>query len=187
MFDLKKITRDNFIERLKARDERALNYVIDTYGGMIHAIVSRKLFSYPNQWEDCENDILLAVWNEIEHYDHSKNSFSGWLSAVCRYKSIDYLRRSARFQGELSLSSENNPDNLNIGSTELESSLEVQEAIQDLLHDLPENDRQLFWDCYVREKPALQIAREQNMKLSAFYNHLSRGRKKLKQYWEVKP
>ncbi|QAT49226.1 sigma-70 family RNA polymerase sigma factor [Caproiciproducens sp. NJN-50] len=185
MFDAKKIDGNNFIGRLKARDERALDYVIDSYGGMIRSIVRRRLSSLPDQWEECEDDILLAVWNEIEHFDSTKSSFSGWLSAVCRYKAIDRLRRSSRFQSELPLPSEGEEEAL--CTAENESACEAREAVRDLLRDLPEEDRKLFWDCYVREKPAEQLARERNIRVSALYNRLSRGRKKLRQCREVKP
>lgn len=185
MFDAKKIDGSNFIGRLKARDERALDYVIDSYGGMIRSAVRRRLSSLPDQWEECENDILLAVWNEIEHFDSSKSSFPSWLSAVCRYKAIDRLRRSSRFQSELPLPPEDGEETLCAG--EDEPACEAREAARDLLRHLPEEDRKLFWDCYVREKPAEQLARERNIRVSALYNRLSRGRKKLRQCREVKP
>lgn len=187
MFGVKTITDGNFIGRLKAKDERALYYVIDRYGGLIRSIVRRKLPSLPNQWEDCENDILLTVWNEIGHFDSSKNSFSGWLSAVCRYKAIDCLRRASRYQNELSLSGDGETEALCMGGPEDRSGCEAREAALELLRDLPEDDQKLFWDCYVREKPAEQLARERNIKVSALYNRLSRGRKKLRQCREVKP
>jgi len=185
MFNAKKIDGNNFIGLLKLRDERALDYVIDSYGGMIRSIVRRRLASLPDQWEDCENDILLAVWNEIEHFDREKSSFSSWLSAVCRYKAIDRLRRSSRFQNELPLPSESEEECL--CTKEDDSACEVREAIQDLLRHLPEEDRKLFWDCYIQEKPVEQLARERNIRVSALYNRLSRGRKKLRQCREVKP
>ncbi|WP_411675906.1 sigma-70 family RNA polymerase sigma factor [Caproicibacter sp.] len=184
MFDAKKITRENFVDRLTARDERALDYVIDSYGGMIRSIVRKRLSSLPNQWEECENDILLAVWNEIGHFDSTKNNFTGWLAAVCRYKAIDCLRRSIKYRNELPL----NYEELDCSAApQPEFGSEVREAVLDLLRELPEEDRRLFWDCYVREKPADQLARERNIKVSALYNRLSRGRKKLKQIREVKP
>lgn len=189
MLDVRKVNGSNFISRLKARDERALDYVIDSYGGMIRFIVRRRLASLPDQWEECENDILLAVWNESEHFDSGKNSFVGWLSAVCRYKAIDCLRRSSKYENEfpLSANAEEGGERFLAADPEPGSGCEAREAIRDLLHDLPEEDRKLFWDCYVCEKPAEQLARERNIKVSALYNRLSRGRKKLRQCKEVKP
>jgi RNA polymerase sigma-70 factor (ECF subfamily) len=189
MFDVSKINGDNFIGRLKARDERALDFVIDSYGGMIRSIVSRRLSSLPDRWDECENDILLAVWNEIEHFDSGKNSFAGWLSAVCRYKTIDCLRRSSKYKNEFPLPAdeEEGGERFLAADPGPGSGCEAREAIRDLLRDLPEEDRELFWDCYVREKPAEQLARERNIRVSALYNRLSRGRKKLRQFREVKP
>lgn len=186
MIHIRKIDHSNFIDRLKARDERALDYVIDTYGGMIRSIVRRKLPSLCDRWEECENDILLAVWNEIGHYDSTRNSFAGWLSAVCRYKAIDCLRRSSRERSELPLPSADEEILIGAEGAEPVYDCETRDEIMELLKDLPENDRRLFWDCYVRQESAEQLARERNIRVSALYNRLSRGRKKLRQCMEVK-
>jgi RNA polymerase sigma-70 factor (ECF subfamily) len=187
MICIKKIDHDNFINRLKARDERALDYVIDTYGGLIRFIVRRKLPSLSDQWEECENDILLAVWNEIGHYDSTKNSFAGWLAAVCRYKAIDCLRKSVKQRKELPLPSAD--EELSTGATGAEPvfDCETRDEIMALLKNLPADDRRLFWDCYVRQESVEQLAEKRNIRVSALYNRLSRGRKKLRQYREVKP
>ena len=186
MFEAKKIDGDNFIERMEAGDERALDYVIDVYGGMIRSIVRRRLSSLPDQWEECENDVLLAVWNEIGHFDGSKNSFAGWLSAVCRYRAIDCLRRSARRMSELPLPEDGPETSRGEAGASPALACELRDEISGLLGNLPEGDRRLFWDLYVKGEPAEQAARERHMKTSALYNRLSRGRKKLRQCREVK-
>lgn len=175
---------DNFLALLRKRDERGLDYVIDTYGGMIRAIVRRQLSSLPDLCGECENDILLAVWNEAEHFDAERCSFAGWLAAVCRYKAIDCLRRSARRMGDLPLPEDG--EETGQQTAEPAPRLELREEVEALLQDLPEEDRSLFWDCYVRDEPPEQLARERNIKTSAVYNRLSRGRKKLRQCREVK-
>ncbi len=186
MFDVHQINSDNFIGRLKARDEKALEYVIDSYGGMIQSIVHRRLSAFSEQWDDCENEILLAVWNEIGHFDPTKSSFKSWLAAVCRYKAIDCLRRSAKYQTELPFPADKENAPLADGP---ETACEVREAVQDLLKDLPEEEQKLFWDCYVRQESTEQLARDRKIRVSALYNRLSRGKKKLRQSHirEVKP
>lgn len=182
----KNVDGDNFLALLRKRDERALDYVIDAYGGMIRSIVRRQLSSLPDLCGECENDVLLAVWNEAGHFDGERGSFAGWLAAVCRYKAIDCLRRSARRAGDLPLPEDGGEAGLPEAEEESAPRLELREEVEALLQDLPEEDRSLFWDCYVRNEPPEQLARERNIKISAVYNRLSRGRKKLRQCREVK-
>ena len=42
---LMKINEDNFIEQLKFRNEKALEYVIDNYGRIVKSVVKKHLFS----------------------------------------------------------------------------------------------------------------------------------------------
>lgn len=181
---LKSIDQNNFLARLKLRDERALDYVVDTYGGLIQAIVHRHLALLPNRREECINDILLAVWNQIGHFDPQKNSFSGWLAAVSKYKAIDCKRRYFHDLLEAPLPEEAvSPD----GNPE-ESVLakELSEGTESLLEQLPPEERRLFWDRYVDETPMEELAQERNTNVSALYSRLSRDRKKMKLYKEAK-
>ncbi len=178
------IDETNFITLLQKEDERALDYVVDTYGSLIKAVVHKHLYAFPDKCSECVNDVLLAVWNQIDHFDPQKNSFSGWLAAICKYKSIDYKRKYYKqlFEAPLSeeqISSEGNPE-------ETILALEISEETQSLLQYLSNEDQKLFWDCYVKDEPLEQIAQEKNAKVSALYNRLSRGRKKLRQYREAK-
>ena len=39
------------------------------------------------------NDVLMAIWDNIQYYDPDKSSFQNWIAGIARYKSVDYLRR----------------------------------------------------------------------------------------------
>lgn len=177
---LKVIDQNNYVTLLKKRDERALDYVIDTYGGLIQAIVHKHLAQLPDKCGECVNDILLAVWNQIEHFDPRKNSFSGWLAAVCKYKAIDCKRRYFHELLEAPLSEEaaspeGNPEESILAK-------ELSEETESLLQQLPMEERRLFWNRYVDGKSMEQLAQEQSTNVSALYSRLSRDRKKMKLY-----
>ena len=180
----KAIDQNNFLARLKKRDERALDYVIDTYGGLIQAIVHRHLAPLPDQCGECVNDILLAVWNEIGHFDPQKNSFAGWLAAVCKYKAIDCKRRYLHDLLEAPIPEEAaSPDG---DPEESVFAKELSEETEALLEQLPPEERRLFWDRYVDGTPMEELAQERDTNVSALYSRLSRDRKKMKLYKEAK-
>lgn len=70
-----KINEDNFVEQLKFRNEKALEYVIDNYGRIVKSIVKKHLFSLQDYQEECINDVFLAVWENIESYRPMRSSF----------------------------------------------------------------------------------------------------------------
>lgn len=88
-----KINEDNFVEQLKFRNEKALEYVIDNYGRIVKSIVKKHLFSLQDYQEECINDVFLAVWENIESYRPMRSSFVNWIAGIARYKAIDYKRK----------------------------------------------------------------------------------------------
>ena len=90
------ITQKNFVEKLKRRNEKALEYVIREYGGYVKAAVNHNLAGLPEEMEECMDDVFLDVWEHIERFDAAKGSFKNWIVSIARFRSIDYLRRYSR-------------------------------------------------------------------------------------------
>ena len=87
------ITEENFIEQMKKKNEKALKYVIDNYAWILKTVIKKHLHYLPNFYEECMNDCLLAIWENIDCYDSNKSSFKNWVGGIARYKSIDYARK----------------------------------------------------------------------------------------------
>lgn len=68
-----KTTEKNVVQELRKRNEKALYFVIDQYGGLIKSIVRKQLSFLENVQEECMDDILLAIWSHIEKFDEEKN------------------------------------------------------------------------------------------------------------------
>lgn len=173
-----KINEDNYIARLRLRDERALEYVCDQYGGLIRAIVARKLFCLKNMEEDCINDVLYAVWEHIDAYNPEKNTFKNWLAAVTQYKCIDYLRKYGKDCGHQPL--DETLEGRGDEPLEQLAAKELSEQMEQMLACLNEKDRSLFMKLYVEEWDAEQAGRELGMKKEAVYNRVSRAKSKIK-------
>ena len=87
-----KIGEHNYIQQLQQHNEKALLYVIDAYGGLLKSVIRKQLFRLPERQEECLDDVLLKIWQNISDFDESKNSFKNWAAAIARYRAIDYLR-----------------------------------------------------------------------------------------------
>lgn len=164
---------------MQQQDERALDYLIQQYGGLIKAVVSRHLAQFPHLQEECLNDIFLAVWLHAKDYDPSKNTFKNWLCALSRYKCIDYKRR----WGKDLLSQELETAPLPMSDSAETQALQQQlsEETESLLATLSPTDRSYFEEYYLQDHTVKEIAQKAQVKESVIYNHLSRSRSKLRQ------
>ena len=174
-----KITDENVVRELKAKNETAIEYVVDRYGGLIRSIVRYHLKDFSACWDECVNDVLLAIWNNISRFDPEKSSLKNWIGAVTKYRCIDYKRRFIRegFTEELD-------ENMASGESPETAVLkrELSEECEELLSCLKMRDRQIFLKHYLGGKSVEEISEESGIKPSAVYNRLSRGRKRLREY-----
>ena len=67
-----KITDNNFVERLRAKDERALEFIIEKYGGLLYSIIRKKLSLIPDMVDECFDDVLMKAWDHADDYDEDK-------------------------------------------------------------------------------------------------------------------
>lgn len=171
------IDEDNFVGELKNKNEDALYYVVDRYGGLIKTIVNRHLFYLEDHREECINDCLLAIWDNIDSYDEERD-FKNWVAGIAKYKSIDYIRK---YLGDRELE---NIDDREIAdgqdSLDLLLEKEFQEGVGELLYKLSPEDRLIFKETYFRDRSARELAEDLDMKESNIYNRLSRGRERLR-------
>lgn len=172
-----KINDQNYIQQLKNKNEEALLYVIDRYGELLKAILRKHLFCFPSLQEECFNDILLGIWQNMDSFDETKNSFKNWIAAIARYQAISYIRK---YQKELqNVSLENLPGEIGDSPSLEFVEEELNEEIQDLLAHLKPIDQQIFIKLYIEECSVDEVGRELNLKRSVIYNRVSRAKKKM--------
>lgn len=179
-----KITEENFIQQVQLGNEKALEYILATYGWVIETVVRKHLYQLKSHEEECMNDILMNIWSNIHRYDPSQNTFKNWVAAISKYKSYDYLKKYLK-----DLEHENVEDIELTESDPTQATLiqsEVDENIMELLSCLKQEDRDLFIKLYIEEQDMDQISAETGMKREVIYNRVSRGKKKIQQLFEKK-
>lgn len=173
-----KITEENFIHYLRVKNEKALEYVIDKYGWIIKTVVKKHMYNLESYQEECINDIILAIWNNIDRFDEDRSTFKNWVAAISKYKSIDYARKYLK-----------HIDNENIDDLEIKGKDDIQDEItkeelsqelEEMLSHLKEKDREIFIKLYVQEKEIEEIEKETGMSRDIIYNRVSRGKKKIR-------
>lgn len=175
-----KITEENFIIQVKMKNERALEFIIEKYGWIIKSVARKHLQQTPELEDECMNDVLFAVWQNIDSFDINKNTFQNWLAGVSRYKAIDCKRKYLKRFNEEPLEAAEN-----IADVESHLSLlkeEINGEIKELLSCLSPTDRGIFERLFWKDETIQSISTSMGMKETAVYNHISRGRKKIREY-----
>ena len=54
-----RITEENFIYHLRKKNEQALEYVIDNYGGIVRSVIKRHLYNLPDYYDGSWVTIML--------------------------------------------------------------------------------------------------------------------------------
>ena len=171
------MTDTELARRICRRDEAAFTELIKRYGGLIKAIVRYHLSGISMWQEDCVNDILFTVWQNIDRFDADKNTLKNWIGAVAKYRAINYKKKFYRelVAGELT---EDITDGKEIDADILRQ--EIEGEVISLLSGLSDKDRGIFIKRYIMDKSVTEIAADENKDTSWVYNRLSRGRKKLR-------
>ena len=91
-----KITKENCIAHIASGNPQAIEYIVEEYGDLIKTVLCRSLGQHRQHWEECFNDVLMAVWKTGGSFDSSKGSMTSWLAAVAKHKAVGFLRKEIR-------------------------------------------------------------------------------------------
>ena len=113
-----KIDQDNFIKEIKLKNPKALDFVVDTYSNLIIKVVHSVLNSgfHAQSVEECVSDVFWATWTNFESFDEEKGDFKYWITAIAKYKAIDYKRKLYKQSTDESKEEYNFADDVNTES-----------------------------------------------------------------------
>lgn len=168
------INEDNFIGQMRERNEDALKYVIEKYSGLVKAVIYKTLYMYPQDLEECIQDTFFKVWQNVKYYDETKNAFKNWVAAVAKYRAIDRLRQIQKTDIFLDTENDKFENFVCISNDDV-----FNDAIDDLLKCLSEEDRKLFIHIYIEGLSIDEVSNQTGKSKGVIYNHISRGKKKI--------
>lgn len=160
------------IHLIQSRDEQGIQLLLQQYGGLIQSICKKNLYHLDSHLDECINDCLFGIWNNINKFDESKNTFKNWVCVIAKYQSIDMLRKYQKDKATTTL--ENN-------IVYLDQGLKLHEqAWYDLIKDLSEVDQQILTMIYLEGYKPEEVAEMLGQKTSNIYNRTSRAKEKLR-------
>lgn len=170
---------------LKRRNPKAIEYVIDEYGNLLYKVIYSVLGNFKDEGyvEECINDVLLSIWQNIDKFSGDDGKFKSWICAIARFKAIDFMRkRHTEVTCELI-------DNVTLFSKEgVEDTILVKEHREELLaviNEMGELDKSIFVKKYFLGASAEEIGEELGITKGNVNTRLCRGRKVLKDKFQT--
>lgn len=170
------------------RRDEYVEYVLNKYGSLLKGVLIRNLYDKADRWEECFDDVLLAVWNNWQRFStiEEKNR-AGWLCAIAKYKAIDLLRREQLSREKIvSIHDEWVASEVERKYCEQQGISPVDNSAQELdklLACLKPEDQDLFYRRYIKEESVEEIMEDTGLSKDNVYQRLSRGKKKMKRVW----
>lgn len=175
------LDENNFVRQIKKKNKKALDFAVDRYGNLVFKVVRSVLnTNYFSQYvEECVNDVFWAVWNNIQSFDEAKGSFKHWISAIAKYKAIDYKRRLYKHSTTECI--DENLLGLEVSTENAIVSQENREELLRAIHELKEEDREIFIRRYFLDEEIESIAKTFSVDRNLVDQRLSRGRRFLRE------
>lgn len=172
---------DNIIlEKLSNRDQSGLDEISAKYGKLIRKIC-RGILKSPQDVEEVENDVLLAVWEALE--SETPENLTGFICKIARRRAINKLRyntAAARNSDLLTELDECLPSGFS--PEDAAEKAELAEALNTWLGAQSEKHQRLFILRYFNMCSVKETAKACAMSKTAVTTSLARLRGSLKKY-----
>lgn len=166
---------EEIIERIKKKDYAGLEELLAVYGDSmlrtIHSVLSQP--HEVSERQDVANEVFYEVWQKIAAYHPERSRLITWLLLISRSRAIDHKRKLNKRSLE-----EKPVDEQELA---IEESPLTKETFLGFIEDLEALDQRIFLLYYFYQESPETIAEQTDLNVSAIYNRLSRGRKRLKE------
>ena len=166
---------EEIIERIKKKDYAGLEELLALYGDSmlrtIHSVLSQP--HEVSERQDVANEVFYEVWQKIAAYQPERSRLITWLLLISRSRAIDHKRKLNKRSLE-----EKPVDEQELA---IEESPLTKENFLCFIEDLEALDQRIFLLYYFYQESPETIAEQTDLNVSAIYNRLSRGRKRLKE------
>lgn len=101
--------REDWVSRLKKRDQVAFTELYYNYSNTFLGIISRIVKDDEELAKDILQEAMVKIWNNIESYDSTRGTIFTWMLNICRNMAIDKTRSKLYRNQQLNQSFEMNP------------------------------------------------------------------------------
>lgn len=177
----------HLLQRLRAKDERALETLYDRYNGLVFTLAFR-ITGDRQLAQEVLQDAFLRCWNSAGQFDDTRGHVAAWLMGIARNRAIDVLR-SRQHQDQLredalsgGASGESNEGDPPVSSAHPDHSeaVLVQHTVRGALASLSEPQRQVIELAYYSGLTQMEIATKLSTPLGTIKTRMRDGLEKMR-------
>ena len=164
-------------------DEKAFAGIVNNYKNYVFAIILNFIKDY-GEAENVAQEVFFQIYTSLPNYNNE--NFKAWIGKIAANKSIDWIRKKkAKYREEAVENTvdlidgtmmDNNPETLIVQK-------EREEALSNVLNDMPEIYRVVIEKFYFHDKSYEIIAEEENVPVKTIASRLYRAKIILKEKW----
>jgi RNA polymerase sigma factor (sigma-70 family) len=178
----KHISEEGLIVALKSKDRDALEYLYDHYSGALLGVIAR-ILKKEELAEEVLQDVFLRIWDRIASYDASKGKLFTWMLNIARNQAIDKTRSKEFSKGKKT-------GDIDIYVNRIENEGYVEQKVegiglQSVLNTLPEDQRFIIEQHYLKGYTQAEIAEEFNLPLGTVKTRMRLAMKGLRNLLKV--
>lgn len=167
----------SLIERLKRKDSKAFQELIDLHGDSIRNLVGR-LMAFDPEMEDVLQNTMVQVWRKIGSF-RNQSSLKTWITRIAITQSHNHQRSVRRWMRRIQ-----DRWKMENPGTRYSCNVERQEdprweLIQAAMKKLPYRDREILVLVYLQGNTVQELARTMNEKANTLEVRLHRAKKLL--------
>ncbi|MFR1709786.1 MAG: sigma-70 family RNA polymerase sigma factor [Clostridium sp.] len=179
-----RVDKDNFIEELKMKNPKALDYIIDIYGSLIKGIIAKTLISIEDKGlvEECMSDVLMAIWINSHKFTGESIKFKSWIGAISKFKAVDYYRKYGKKEN-----SELIDEAITDGKSAEDHYIDEMDnnRLVEIIENMDEPDKTIFIMKFLLGEKSKSISEALKLSVSNINTRISRGRERIKrEYYE---
>ena len=174
------LTETEIVEAVRRGRREGQTAMVGRYAQRVFAMIARQVPDTLDA-EELTQDTFLRAFDHIDSYDAHKASLSTWLCRIAYRLTLDFLKRRRPVIVSIEDSTVWQTD---ISDEQLEAELstgreERIERLQEVMDDLPDDERMLLTLYYFEDRPLMEIAYITGIDAKPLANRLYRTRKKI--------
>jgi RNA polymerase sigma-70 factor (ECF subfamily) len=176
---VRQLTEQQIVEAVREGRREGQDALVCRYAERVFAMIVRQVDEMDAQ--ELAQDTFLRAFSHIDSYDPLKASLSTWLCRIAYRLTLDFLKRRRPLIVSIE---ENEVWQEDISDEQLESELstgreERIQRLQELIDELPDEERLLLTLYYLEDRPLTEIAYITGIEPGPLANRLYLTRKKL--------
>ena len=176
---MRQLTEQQIVEAVREGRREGQDALVCRYAERVFAMIVRQVDEMDAQ--ELAQDTFLRAFSHIDSYDPQKASLSTWLCRIAYRLTLDFLKRRRPLIVSIEESEVWQTD---VSDEQLESELstgreERIQRLQELIDELPDEERLLLTLYYFEGCPLTEIAYITGIEPGPLANRLYRTRKKL--------